>query len=124
MTGRALLNEALYLLGYTKPTGEADGSHTGALMRRGLTAVNQIVADLYPIEHPRTPLPAVADMSRPLPLSDQACRDAAVYGVAMLLAGAEGDALNEAQQAAVYNQKRTRLPRPPERRADVLPKAR
>lgn len=125
MTGFEVFNQALRLLGYTDASGSTDPGLSAEFYKRSLAVVNQVLAELWPLEH----LPEEADHFVPLisieeevPLSVGAVNTAMPYGVAMLLAQADGDGTNQQLYSALYAQKRNAVKRPERRRADVLPK--
>ncbi len=122
-SGNDVLEQALHLLGFLD---DRDSDPTSpALYRRGLAAVNQIYADLWAIGHgngvvadqPCFPLTA---LSEPLNLPDRTVADILPYGVAMLMAQAEGDGEAQELYAALYSQKRSAAVHPPLRRQNVL----
>lgn len=119
MTGRELMEQAMRLLNYTDPRGEIDRNQTGELFRRGRAMVNQLLADLLPIEGKE--ITRIDTLDDVLPVSDRTAMTAAPYGLAMLLAGSEGDGDNQQMMAAIYNQKRGSVRRPGSRVADRLP---
>lgn len=121
MTGQEVFRQALRLLGYTDTRGEPDSVQHTELYKRALPLLNQIVCDVAVIETDETAAPLTA-LSQPLPLSERAVREAAPYGLAMLLAASQGDGDQQAFFAALYDQKRNGLRRVFERRADVLPR--
>ena len=121
MTGREALEQAMRLLGYTDGAGRTDSVQYAELYRRGLACLNQICADLATVE--KQGEPAILDgLDRPVPLSARSARDILPYGLAMLLAGAEGDGDSQRLYAALYNQKRSAAPRRGDRVEDVLPR--
>lgn len=121
-TGREVLYRALQLLGYTDGYGEVDPAQDAELMRRGITAITQILTDLRGIESPGWVLEETLSMDSPLPLSLDAINDIMPYGVAMLLAQSEGEGDSQAMFATLYNRKRASISRPLSRRVDVIPR--
>jgi len=119
-TGMDAFRRAMSLLGYTGIDGAVDAAGSAELVRRGLDIVNQVLADLWPLEKtiPFTPL---ASIHEEVPLSVEAAEGVLPYGVAMFLAQAEGDGANQAFYAALYQQKRNAVRRYGRRRRDVLP---
>lgn len=105
MTGLDVLQKALLLLGYTDPSGHADGRVSGAVTARGLGILNQLLADEWYAKNdtPFTPLLSVGEV---LSCDSRVAADVLPYGVAMLLAQGEGDGDNQNTFAAIYNQKR------------------
>ena len=122
MTGREVLNRAMQLLGYTNGYGEVDGLRDAELMKRGTTAVDQILTDLRRIESPGWTAEGTVNLDAPLPLSPDAAKDAMTYGVAMLLAQGESDGDAQGLFAQLYYRKRAGVKAPASRRADVLPR--
>ncbi len=120
MTGEAVFHQALRLLGYTNAQGEVDSGQEAGLFRRATALVGQIYADLSAIETGEGGEP-LTGLSQELPLSLRTQTDVMPYGVAMLIAQAEGDEELQGYYAAVYNQKRSAVPRREERIEDVLP---
>lgn len=124
-TGMDVLNRALRLLSYTDASGNVDPALSAELYKRGLEVLNQVLAELWPLEH----LPEEAENFAPLtsiqqelPLSVFAAQTAMPYGVAMFLAQADGDGSNQQFFASLYQQKRSAVTRPPRHRDDVLPR--
>ncbi|MBQ1211612.1 MAG: hypothetical protein IIX68_07405 [Clostridia bacterium] len=107
MTGNDILQRALILMGYTDQNGEPDAEITRRAARHGLAAVTQIYKELS-YASGKVPQPILL-MSEPLPLAPRLLDEVMPYGVAMLLAVAEGDAGTEAAFALIYNRKRCLL---------------
>lgn len=105
MTGLDVIQRALLLLNYTDESGRADSRISGAVSARGLSIVNQLLADAH-AEAPDTPFTPLQAITEALPCSDRVAVDVLPYGVAMLLAQGEGDGDNQSTFAALYNQKR------------------
>lgn len=114
--------QAMSLLGYTNAQGTVDGLQSAELLRRALAVVNQVAADLWPLEmgyeQAFEPLTAAGQA---IPLSAQAVDGVMPFGAAMYLAQAEGDGANQQFYAALYEQKRQAVRRVPKRRGDALP---
>lgn len=119
-TGMDVFLRAMSLLGYTGIDGVVDAAQSAELVRRGLNIVNQVLADLWPLEKTIqfTPMDSIHE---DVPLSVEAVEGILPYGVAMFLAQAEGDGTNQQYYASLYQQKRNAVRRYPRRRQDVLP---
>lgn len=119
-TGMDVFLRAMSLLGYTGIDGVVDAAQSAELVRRGLNIVNQVLADLWPLEKTIRFTP-MASIHEDVPLSVEAVEGILPYGVAMFLAQAEGDGTNQQYYASLYQQKRNAVRRYPRRRQDVLP---
>ena len=119
-TGMDVFLRAMSLLGYTGIDGVVDAAQSAELVRRGLNIVNQVLADLWPLEKTIQFAP-MASIHEDVPLSVEAVEGILPYGVAMFLAQAEGDGTNQQYYASLYQQKRNAVRRYPRRRQDVLP---
>lgn len=119
MNGNQILQRALTLMGYTDQNGDIDSEAARSANRHGLAAVRQIYSELS-YASGQAPV-AVTDTSMPLPLSQRLLEEVMPYGVAMLLAIAEGDTNTEAAFALIYNRKRGLLTQT-EQRIDALPR--
>ena len=119
-TGMDVCLRAMSLLGYTGIDGVVDAAQSAELVRRGLNIVNQVLADLWPLEKTIQFTP-MASIHEDVPLSVEAVEGILPYGVAMFLAQAEGDGTNQQYYASLYQQKRNAVRRYPRRRQDVLP---
>lgn len=119
MNGNQILQRALTLMGYTDQNGDIDSEAARSANRHGLAAVRQIYSELSYASG--TAPAAITDMSMPLPLSRRLLDEVMPYGVAMLLAIAEGDTNTEAAFALIYNRKRGLLTTT-EQRIDALPR--
>lgn len=109
MTGKALLDTAVTMLGYV---------YEDDLYRPALVYINQICTDLClagGYENKR-----INDLSEKINLPDGILNDVAVYGLAMWIALLRGDGEKNQFFASVYNQKRQRLTSINSRK-DVLP---
>lgn len=106
MTGLDVIQKALLLLNYTDNAGHADSRVSGAAQARGLSILNQLLADAWYAEHDDTPFVPLNTASETLPCGDRVAADVLPYGVAMMLAQGEGDGDNQTLFAALYNQKR------------------
>ena len=119
MNGNQILQRALTLMGYTDQNGDIDSEAARSANRHVLAAVRQIYSEL---SYASGTAPAtITDMSMPLPLSRRLLDEVMPYGVAMLLAIAEGDTNTEAAFALIYNRKRGLLTTT-EQRIDALPR--
>lgn len=107
MTGRAVLDQAMGLLGY-KNLEELSGQ--AEVLLSGVTAVNQIYADLH-YASSTLPFRPLSALNETLLLSERAAADVMPYGVAMLLAQSESDGDNQQLFAELYNRKRRSLSR-------------
>ena len=104
MTAKQLFERAMLLLGYVDANGDVLVD-TG-LQKRAVAMMNQIAADLALAADPNAAPEPIVRLSEDVPLLGRAALDAAPYGVAMLLAGAQGDIDAKATFATVYNRKR------------------
>ncbi len=121
MTGNEVFRQAMRLLGYTDTLGDPDSALNGELYKRGLAVLNQLMCDLSLSESGKI-APPLTSLRQELPLSERTARDVLPYGVAMLLAAAEGDGDNQQLFAALYDQKRVSVRQSYERRTDTLPR--
>lgn len=119
-TGSDVFRRAMSLLGYTDIDGAVDGAQSAELFRRGLDMVNQVMAEVWPLERRDAYVP-LSSIVQDIPLSQYAVETVMPYGVAMFLAQADGDGTNQQLYASLYQQKRNVVKRPCSRRADVLP---
>ena len=120
-TGQDVLHRALILLGYTGIDGAVDGAQAADLLRRGLDVVNQVSAEIWPLERPDA-FRSLTSLQEEIPLSVYAIESVLPYGVAMFLAQADGDGTNQQFFASLYQQKRNAAERAPARRMDALPR--
>ena len=93
-TGNDVFNRALLLLGYTGIDGAVNGAQSAELFRRELDVLNQVMADLWPLEKDEVYQPLV-NVNENIPLSVAAVENVMPYGVAMFLAQADGDGANQ-----------------------------
>lgn len=114
-------NRAMTLLGYTDPSGNVDAGLSAELFKRGLPIVNQVLAEVWPLEC-REDIVPLTSMHQEIPLSVSALETVMPYGVAMFLAQADGDGANQQFYAALYQQKRNAVKRTPRGREDALPR--
>lgn len=121
MTGQDVFRQAMRLLGYTDTLGELDSAQNTELYKRALTVINQLICELS-LSESGTMAPPLSSLRQELPLSEQTARGVLPYGVAMLLAAAEGDGDNQQVFAALYDQKRVSVRQGYERRTDTLPR--
>lgn len=119
MTGYEVLQQALIRLNYTTPLGDTDNGLNTEHLRRGLTVVNIVLADLQTVAG--VELTQIADLQEELPLDKKVAVLAAVPGVAMHLAQGESDGDSYNRFATEYEQKRRLAARPHGRVKDVLP---
>ena len=106
MTVGEVIRQTLALLNYTdtRVDGEVPGGH--GLYKRVLPLVNQTAAELWFREHSE-PFPPLRDLQATVPLPDRVVQTVLPYGVAMLLAAADGDADNQTLFASLYDGHRT-----------------
>lgn len=116
MTGQDILTQALSLLAAEGSAALPGGE---GLRARGLPYLNQLAAEWW-ATHEVGDYPALGSMHAPLPLPDAVCRTVLPYGLAMLLAGATGDADRQAVFAAAYDARRAAAQTG--RVADVFPR--
>lgn len=119
-TGNEVFRRAMSLLGYTGIDGAVNGGQSAELFRRGLDLVNQLLAELWPLERTDAYVPLTA-LYQEIPLSTYAVESIMPYGLAMFLAQADGDGANQQLYASLYQQKRNSVKRPQSRRMDTLP---
>ena len=104
MSGKQLFERAMLLLGYVDTNGDVLVD-TG-LQKRAVAIVNQVAADLTLAQDPTAALTPISRLEDAVAVTGRAAVDAMPYGVAMLLAGAQGDADGQATFALIYNRKR------------------
>ncbi len=121
MTGQEVFRQAMRLLGYTDTLGDPDSAQNTEVYKRGLTVINQLLCDLS-LSESGTMAPPLSSLKQDVPLAEQTVRGVLPYGVAMLLAAAEGDGDNQQFFAALYDQKRVAVRQTYERRTDTLPR--
>jgi hypothetical protein len=121
MTGAQALETALKLLNYTDNNGHIDNANSQEYLGRGLVILNQIYADLWQMSETRGAFKPLTDMNETVVLSEDVCRNAMVYGVAMLMAQSLSDGDNQALYASLYNKRRT-YNAGVARRIDMLPR--
>ena len=119
MTGYEVLQKALVRLNYTTPLGDTDNGLNAEHLRRGLEAVNTMLADLQTVAG--VELTQIADLQEELPLDKKVAVLAAVPGVAMHLAQGESDGDSFNRFATEYEQKRRLAARPHGKVKDVVP---
>ena len=109
MTGIALFEKAMEMLGYSSAEGISGRED---MLKKALTLINLVYAELY---YAFCFVPGGTDnftplktMSEKLVLPPMVLNDIAPYGVAMYLAQSESDADNQNLYANIYNQKRIR----------------
>ena len=81
-TGNDVFRRAMSLLGYTGADGAVNGAQSAELFRRGLNIVNQVMADIWPLERKDAYIP-LSNINDDIPLSQYAVESAILYGVAM-----------------------------------------
>lgn len=118
MTGHALWQRALTLLGCSADGTQATGGAT--LQRHALAVVNQIAAEAWYAAHD-TPFEPLASLAQPLPLPPVVTDTVLPYGVAMLAAQLMGDNDNQTLFALLYDQHRSGAVRTERRVRDCLP---
>lgn len=96
MTGNDVLKRVLNLLGYLN-NDDSITSDT-AIYKRAIHVINQVLLDLKQSE--------IEDMSCVIKISDS-CREALIYGVAMMLSLIGGDGNNNSLFTEIYNAKRS-----------------
>ena len=119
MTGYEVLQKALVRLNYTTPLGDTDNGLNTEHLRRGLEAVNTVLADLQHVAG--VELTQITDLQEELPLDKMVVLLAAVPGVAMHLAQGESDGDSFNRFVTEYEQKRRLAARPHGKVKDVLP---
>ena len=121
VTAKDVLERALQLCGYVNREGVPDRLRDADIYKRGLAMVNQIFSDMFFAETPNGAFHPLRGMDEEIPLSARCVNDIMPYGVAMLLAAAEGDAANQRVFSLAYNQKRAGGVKTGQRIADKLP---
>ncbi len=119
MTGQELMCEALRLINYTNPNGDIDFQQSADVMKRGLTIVNTILADVLKIEGKNAM--RLAQLTDELPCEQDTAYNVVPWGVGMLIAQSCGDGDNQQLCAAMYNQKRGSIKRASSARQNVFP---
>ena len=119
MTGYEAVQQALVRLNYTTPLGDTDNGLNAEHLRRGLTAVNTVLADLQMVAG--VELTQLTELEEKLPLDEHVAVLAAVPGVAMHLAQGEGDGDSFNRFATEYEQRRRLAARPHGKVRDVVP---
>ena len=104
-TGNDVFRRAISLLGYTGADGAVNGAQSAELFRRGLNIVNQVMADIWPLERKDAYIP-LSNINDDIPLSQYAVESTMLYGVAMFLAQSEGDGENQQFSSSLYQQQR------------------
>ena len=112
----------MQLCGYVNGEGAPDRLRDADIYKRGLALVNQIYTDMFFAETPEGGFSPLTSMEQEIPLSARCVNDILPYGVAMLLAQAEGDATTQSIFSYAYNQKRAGGVKTMRRIADALPK--
>ncbi len=105
-TAKDVLERAMQLCGYVNREGVPDHLRDADIYKRGLAMVNQIFSDMFFAETPDGEFRSLKGIGEEIPLSARCVNDIMPYGVAMLLAAAEGDTTNQSAFSYVYNQKR------------------
>ena len=121
VTAKDVLERAMQLCGYVNREGVPDRLRDADIYKRGLAMVNQIFSDMFFAEIPEGEFHPLRGMGEAIPLSARCVNDCMPYGVAMLLAGAEGDAANQRMFSLAYNQKRAGGVKAKGRIADKFP---
>ena len=119
MTGYEVVQKALMRLNYTTPLGDTDNGLNTEHLRRGLEAVNTVLADLQHVAG--VELTQITALKEELPLDKKVVLLAAVPGVAMHLAQGESDGDSYNRFATEYEQKRRLAARSHGKVRDVLP---
>ena len=120
-TANDVFERAMQLCGYVNGDGTPDRLRDADIYKRGLAFVNQIYADMFFAETPDGSFRPLHGMEEVIPLSVRCINDILPYGVAMLIAQAEGDANNQNIFSYVYNQKRAGGIKSVRRITDALP---
>ena len=121
-TAREIFERAMQLCGYINGDGVPDRLRDADIFKRALPIVNQIYVDMFFVEQPEGEFLPIRSMDEAIPLSVRCVNDIMPYGVAMLLAQAEGDATTQSVFSYAYNQKRGSGVRGQHTIADVLPR--
>lgn len=119
-TGNDVFNRAMMLLGYTGIDGAVNGAQSAELFRRELDILNQVLADLWPLEKD-TAFEPMTSVNADIQLSAAAIENVMPYGVAMFLAQADGDGANQQFYASLYQQKRNAVKKPVRERLNAIP---
>lgn len=72
-TGNDVFRRAMSLLGYTGADGAVNGAQSAELFRRGLNIVNQVMADIWPLERKDAYIP-LSNINDDIPLSQYAVK--------------------------------------------------
>ncbi len=121
-TAREVFERAMQLCGYVNGEGVPDRLQDADMYKRGPALVNQIYADMFFAETPDAEFRPIGSMEAEISLSSRCVNDIMPYGVAMLLAQAEGDTTAQSAFSYAYNQKRAGGVKAARRIADKLPK--
>jgi hypothetical protein len=108
MTGMVMFEKAMEMLGYSS----ADGiSGKADLLKKGLTVINNIYAELYYAWQDASvkPFSPLKSINEEIDLPPLVLDTIMPYGVAMYLAQSEGDADNQNLYSMIYNQKKTKV---------------
>lgn len=108
MTGMALFDKAMEMLGYVSAEGISGKKD---MLKKGLTIINNVYAELYYAweDWHNKPFEPLKNINESLNLPQIVLDDIAPYGIAMYLAQSESDADNQSLYATIYNQKKTRV---------------
>lgn len=117
MTGNDIFRQVMSLLNYTDTDGAVPFGE--GVYRQALPYINQVVAELWYAEQ-REPFVPLRSLNEAIPLPPAVLHTVLPYGVAMLTAGALGDADQQAIFARLYDARR--IPsRHTETMVDTLP---
>ncbi len=102
MTAREIYNKAMTMLGYFGSEGISGDTE---FSRKGITAINLVIADLWP-KVSTDECQQIKALSEEIKLPEKILADVMPYGVAMFLAQSEGDGDSQQMYAVLYNRKR------------------
>lgn len=113
---KAVMNEAMNLLGYTERNGNE--RLTRRITNKAIPVLNSVYADIWQIES-EEPFAPVVSLTDAIALRERAM-ECLVYGFAAFIAQSESDADNQSLWMSIYNKKRAGLSKT-DRIQNVLP---
>lgn len=119
MTGRNILDSALKLLGYTEANGNSQLPQR--ILNRGTSVINVIYSELSRAEGV-TDFKPIKTLTDKIKLKENTLNEIMPAGVAMMIAGSEGDGAEQQLWAEIYNRKRSILTSIAEKE-DIIPRS-